>query len=90
MKRYRVEIASGAVKQLERLSALSAKDFRRIDRLILSLEEEPRPSSCKKLQGYEGNIYRLRQGFYRIIYQVDDSSDAVRILRVMHRRDVYR
>jgi len=90
MKRYRVEIARGAAKQLERLSALSAEDFRRIDRLILSLEEKPRPSGCKKLQGYEGNIYRLRHGFDRIIYQVDDSSDVVRILRVMHRRDVYR
>ena len=89
MKRYRVEIEKAAGKQLEDLSRRSPKDVRRIDRLILSLEENPRPTGCKKLQGEQG-VYRLRHGYYRIIYHVNDGSATVRVLRVMHRREVYR
>jgi len=86
MKQYQVEITRGAGKQL---AALSPKDSRRIDRLILSLEGNPRPPGCKKLK-FERDLYRLRHGFYRIIYRVNDELLLVRVLRVMHRRDVYR
>lgn len=86
MRRYRVEIEKGARRQLE---GLSEKDFRRIDRQILSLEENPRPPGCKKLQ-IDQKVYRLRQGNYRSIYHVNDGLSVVRVLRVMHRRDVYR
>lgn len=86
MRPYRVEVTKGAQKQI---GALSPKDFRRIDRLILSLEENPRPPGCKKLQA-EQDVYRLRHGNYRIIYHVNDDSAVVKVLRVMHRREVYR
>ena len=86
MKPHRVEVTKVAEKQI---AGLSAKDFRRIDRLILSLEENPRPPGCKKLQS-EQDVYRLRHGYYRIIYHVNDELSVVRVLRVMHRREVYR
>ena len=86
MKPYRLEVTKGAQKQI---GALSPKDFRRIDRRILSLEEDPRPPGCKRLQGGQ-DVYRLRQGDYRIIYYVDDIQTLVKVLRVMHRRDAYR
>jgi mRNA interferase RelE/StbE len=86
MKPYQVEVTKGAKKQL---AALPEKEARRIDRRILSLEADPRPPGCKKLQ-IEQDVYRLRHGDYRIIYQVNDELSVVKVLRVMHRRDVYR
>jgi mRNA interferase RelE/StbE len=86
VKPYRIEVTKGAEKQI---AGLSPKDFRRIDRLILSLEENPRPAGCKKLQT-EKDVYRLRHGYYRIIYHVNDELLVIRVLRVMHRREVYR
>jgi len=86
MKQYQVEVTKGAKKQL---AALPPKDARRIDRRILLLEADPRPPGSKKLQ-IEENVYRLRHGDYRIIYKVNDGVSLVTVLRVVHRRDVYR
>jgi len=86
MKQYQVEVTKGAKKQL---AALSPKDARRIDPRILLLEVDPRPPGSKKLQ-IEEDVYRLRHGDYRIIYKVNDAVSLVTVLRVMHRRDVYR
>ncbi|MGH9787895.1 MAG: type II toxin-antitoxin system RelE family toxin, partial [Candidatus Acidiferrales bacterium] len=55
---------------------------------IQSLVENPRPAGCKKLIGQVG--YRVRQGDYRILYEVDDAHRTVTIVKVRHRRDVYR
>lgn len=72
------------------------KDFRRIPkqdpkRLLLriaTLGQEPRPPGCEKLTGQER--YRLRQGHYRIVYSIQDRELAVWIVKVGHRKDVYR
>lgn len=61
----------------------------RITRKIDSLAVEPRPGAAKKLQGRDG-MYRLRVGDYRVLYTVEDRVVTVVIVRVGHRRDIYR
>ena len=54
---------------------------------MLELENNPRPSGCKKLQGRNG--YRIRSGDYRIIYEVEDKIITVTVIDVGHRKDIY-
>lgn len=63
-------------------------DVRRILQRIRSLADEPRPPGCEKLSGQER--YRLRQGVYRIVYEIDDRVLIVLVVKVAHRKDVYR
>ena len=85
MASYSLQIKRSAVKEIE---ALPLKDRRRIVRKIQALARNPRPEGCEKLSGQEK--YRLRQGDYRILYAVDDTAQAVVIVKIGHRRDVYR
>ncbi len=82
---YRVLILPHAEKALEQLPR---KDYVAVRDAILALATDPRPPGCSKLQGREG--WRIRQGDYRVIYEIDDRQQTVTILRVRHRRDVYR
>ena len=86
MARYDVFIKPSALKELE--AADSKRDRQRIVRVILSLAEEPRPSGCRKLSGRDK--YRVRSGSYRILYTVEDAILIVTIVKIGHRRDVYR
>jgi len=61
----------------------------RIDRSIRSLGQNPLPPGTKKLVG-QRNLYRLRQGVYRIIFSIDHHAQEVRIIGVRHRRESYR
>ena len=70
------------------LRALPKADLARVLRRMEALADNPRPPSCEKLSGQEK--YRVRQGVYRIIYQVDDEQGIVLVVKVGHRRDVYR
>lgn len=82
---YTLAITSAAGRDLKRLS----RDIlERVDRAILKLRDEPRPSGYIKLCG-EDDLYRVRVGDYRIIYAIDDSIQKVTIARVRHRREVY-
>ena len=85
MASYRVLIKPSAVKELERLPA---KDRKRVASRITSLAADPRPPGADKLSGHEK--YRLRQGDYRILYAIDDADVTVLVVKVGHRRDVYR
>jgi mRNA interferase RelE/StbE len=71
------------------LKKLPKKVFNRIVPLIKKLAENPRPQGCHKIRTSK-NDWRIRDGEYRIVYEVDDSQKEVRILRVKHRKDVYR
>jgi len=84
---YRLIIKPSASKELQ---AITDKDtlLRLIERIKL-LQVEPRPSGSEKLAG-RLSLYRVRQGNYRVIYSVDDQSHVVDIIKVGHRRDVYR
>ena len=55
---------------------------------IKALSQNPRPQGAQLLKG-EGRYFRLRQGDYRIIYEVDDANQKVTIIKVGHRREVY-
>ena len=70
------------------LSSIPKNDLKKILRRIESLGEDPRPAGCEKLTGQER--YRLRQGRYRIVYSIQDVELTVWIVKVGHRKDVYR
>lgn len=70
------------------LSAIPKKDLKRILRRIEALAEDPRPEGCEKLTGHER--YRLRQGRYRILYSIQDDELTVWVVKVGHRKDIYR
>jgi len=72
------------------LQAISDKaTLTRLIEKIKSLATQPRPSGSEKLAG-RPNLYRVRQGNYRVVYSVDDQSSVVDVVKVGHRRDVYR
>ena len=83
---YRVEIARRAVKTL---SSLPRKEQQRIRAAIDLLADTPRPPGCVALAGAPG-AYRVRVGDDRIIYEVHDDRLVVQVVRLGHRRDVYR
>jgi mRNA interferase RelE/StbE len=82
---YDLRIKPSAVKELE---ALQAKDRRRIVSRIQDLASEPRPPGCEKLSGQDR--YRVRQGNFRILYEIQDRELTVVVIKIGHRRDVYR
>jgi mRNA interferase RelE/StbE len=83
---YEVLLARQAERDLKKLSV---ENFRRVISEIQSLATEPRPPGCRKLTGSR-NDYRIRVGSYRVIYEIDDNGVLVRIMRVRHRKEVYR
>jgi len=70
------------------LKRVSAGEFDRIIRAIRALAREPRPKGCRKIEGSKSD-WRIRIGDYRVI-EIDDGAQAVRIMRVRHRSEVYR
>ena len=80
-----IEVLPAARRELE---ALDTAVRRRIDRKILLLASDPRPSGSKRLQGQD--LMRVRVGDYRIVYTVRDQRLVVLIVRVAHRSRVYR
>ncbi len=83
--KYTLHIVPTAERQFLKFQSLLQK---RIERKLFSLETNPRPHGCQKLQGTE--FFRIRIGDYRIIYAIDDSHSIVKILDMGHRREVYR
>jgi mRNA interferase RelE/StbE len=61
----------------------------RINREIMSLANNPRPAGCRKLVA-SPNDWRIRVGDYRVVYEVDDKKQTVRVFRVRHRKDAYK
>ena len=86
MSRYSVEIARRAIKSIAKLPR---KEQQRIRAAIELLADEPRPPACVALSG-EDSAYRVRVGDYRIVYEVIDTRLVIQVVRVGHRRDVYR
>jgi mRNA interferase RelE/StbE len=84
---YRVLIKPSAAKEIEAVD--QKKDRQRIVAGIRALADDPRPPGCEKLAG-EDDRYRIRVGRYRVIYSVGDGELLVVVVRVGHRKDVYR
>ena len=85
MAEYKVLIKPSAAKELD---AIPKKDRQRLILRIRELATNPRPPGCQKLTSQID--YRVRQGDYRVIYSIHDQEKVVRILRVLHRKEVYR
>ena len=86
MATYAVTILPSALGQLAELPRHDQKRVKeRIDRLAV----EPRPPGVKRLQG-ESDLFRLRSGYYRIIYSIKDVRLMVLVIRIGHRREIYR
>jgi mRNA interferase RelE/StbE len=82
---YRVDITRSVEKELE---ALAVQNQRRVITRMRALASDPRPHGSEKLSGEEK--YRIRQGDLRIIYSIDDPTLVVTVVKIGHRRDVYR
>lgn len=83
---YAIRFKKSAAKELRGLDL----DLQlRISEAIDCLSLEPRPEGVVKLKGSD-NFYRIRIGDYRVVYTINDEDRIVRIMRVRHRRDVYR
>jgi mRNA interferase RelE/StbE len=85
MAAYKIFFKRSVIKDLD---PISKKDLQRIIGRIQLLKKDHRPSGCEKLSGQER--YRIRQGNYRIIYSIQDDQLTVWVVKVGHRRDVYR
>lgn len=85
MESYRIVIKKSAAKEIERIEE---KDRTRIIEKIRSLSEDPHPVGSKKLCGQEK--YRIRLGNYRILYQVKNEKLIINVVKVGHRRDIYK
>ena len=86
MEKYKVSIKRSAVKEIETIP--QKKERQRIIRRIGQLAEDPRPPGSKKLSG--NDKYRVRQGSYRIVYSIEANELIVVVVKVGHRKDVYR
>ena len=85
MARYELRFKPSVARDLRRIPTV---DVRRILDRIETLRDDPRPSGSEKLSSQER--YRLRQGNYRILYTVTDAELVVEVVKVGHRREVYR
>ena len=85
MAGYKILVKRSVEKDL---AAIPKNDLRRILNKIESLAENPRPQGCEKLSGQEK--YRIRQGRYRIVYSIQDNELTVWIVKVGHRKEIYR
>jgi mRNA interferase RelE/StbE len=76
--------------QLEKVfRRLPREVLNRVDRLLLSLADDPRPAGCKKLKGYE-NLYRIRVGEWRVVYAVEEDRLIVLVVEIAPRGQAYR
>ena len=85
MATYKVLIKSSAEKELRSLPKI---DLKRVARRLASLSANPWPNGSEKLSGQ--SRYRIRQGDWRIVYSVNPRRKEVTIVRIGHRREVYR
>ncbi len=86
MVKYHVEITGSAEKQLKKLSRSNQL---RVARALVGLATDPFPTQSRKLAGTQ-DVWRIRVGSYRILYRVDNDRVLVIILKIGHRKDVYR
>ena len=83
---YRVLLERAAEKDLARLAS-TIQD--RVIKAAQRLADDPRPAGCRKLVGTESH-WRIRVADYRLIYEIADEIRIVRVIRIRHRREVYR
>ena len=85
MAAYKIFFKKSVQKDFD---AIPKKDLKKILNRIETLTEDPRPPGCEKLTGQQR--YRLRQGRYRILYSILDDELTIWVVKVGHRKDIYR
>lgn len=85
MEKYRISFKKSVIKDFK---TISKSDVKKILARIDSLADDPRQDGAIKLSGHD--LYRVRQGLYRIIYAIKDNELVVQVIKVGHRSDVYR
>jgi len=80
---YKVELRHNAQKALDKL-----KERPKLISALMELEQDPRPRGVEKVRGTE--LWRIREGDYRLVYHIDDERKIVTVVRIGHRRDIYR
>jgi len=85
MAAYKIFFKKSVWKDFERIIK---EDLQKILKHIKMLSKDPRPPGCEKLTGQER--YRLRQGQYRIVYSIQDDEHTIWVVKVGHRKDIYR
>ena len=85
MANYRLTVKKSVTKDFR---LIPKDDVRRILKRIEALADDPRPMGCEKLSGQER--FRVRQGVYRIVYEIQDEELVIVVVKVGHRREVYR
>ena len=85
MARYNLEFRPSVSRDLK---GVPSQDLKKILARIEGLRDNPRPVGSVKLSGFE--YYRVRQGDYRIVYEIEDDKLIVIVVKVGHRREVYR
>jgi mRNA interferase RelE/StbE len=83
---YQIVFRPAAMRDLEQLPSRTQHS---IAAVITRLSENPRPPGVEKLKGRD-NLYRVRSGDYRILYQISDRLKQITVVKIGHRRDVYR
>ena len=86
MEKYKIVLKPSAVKEIESVSR--KKERQQIIKRIGLLADNPRPPGCTKLSGYDR--YRIRQGSYRIVYGIEDDELVVYVVKIAHRKNIYR
>ena len=83
--RFELRVRPSVAKDLR---GIPKADVKRILMRMEALRDDPRAPGCEKLSGAE--LYRVRQGVYRIVYEIHDAWIVVEVIRVGHRSEVYR
>ena len=86
MASFRIEVSATAEKQLRKLRR---EDQIRVLRAIQPLATEPTPPGSRKIHGYD-DVFRIRVGTYRLLYRVVGRRLVIIILKIGHRREIYR
>ena len=87
MNHYTIKFDSRVKKDFK---SIQAQDIKRIKSAISELEKNPRPDGCTKLKGDKHDYYRIRVGKYRVIYLIEDEILLVLVVRVGHRKEIYK
>ena len=85
MARYELRFKTSVAKDLR---GIAKADVKRILARINALSDDPRPAGVEKLSGHE--LYRVRQGAYRIVYRIEETKVVIEVIKIGHRREVYR
>lgn len=83
---YAIDLTTAAARDLKALKN-NRTVLESIDRTILALGLNPRPNGVEKL---DGKLHRVRDGEFRVLYEIDDESRNVLVTRVRNRKDVYK